>query len=252
MVRLGLLVVSIAAAGLRLTAEQLQSSPAFEVASVKRNLSSDFSRPPGSPDRVDIINLSLDRIIRTAYNLPREYQLTGMPSWAFSERFDIRVKATHALTTPERLETLQALLATRFRLRARYETRQQPAYILRRLGPDRPLGAGLRPRPECAPPNQCDVGGNISIDKGVVAFGTIGIWALEGILSSALNRPVHNETAVEGYYDVALTWAPLAVVDDPRPSLFTAVQEQLGLTLTVESRPTEVLVIDSVERPTPD
>jgi uncharacterized protein (TIGR03435 family) len=85
-----------------------------------------------------------------------------------------------------------------------------------------------------------------------VAFGTIGIWALEGILSSALNRPVHNETAVEGYYDVALTWAPLAVVDDPRPSLFTAVQEQLGLMLTVESRPTQVLVIDSVDRPTPD
>jgi uncharacterized protein (TIGR03435 family) len=245
-----MLLVGLALGALPLAAQS--DAPRFEVASVKRNLSSDFSRPPGSPDRLDIINLSLDRIIRTAYNLLRDYQLTGMPSWAFSERFDIRVKANRALTGPERLEILQALLAARFQLKARYETRQGPAYVLRRISLNRPLGSGLRARPDCAPPNECEVGGNISVDKGVLAFGTIGIKALEGILASALNRPVHDETAVEGYYDISLAWAPLAVADDPRPSLFTAVQEQLGLILTVESRPFEVLVIESVERPTPD
>jgi uncharacterized protein (TIGR03435 family) len=77
--------------------------------------------------------------------------------------------------------------------------------------------------------------------------------AIATILSSALERPVHNETRMDGYYDVRLSWNPNGLnSNDSRPSLFAAVQEQLGLKLTVEPRPVEVLVIDSVQRPTPD
>jgi uncharacterized protein (TIGR03435 family) len=230
------------------------AAPRFEVASVRPNTGSDLSIPfePHPPDGFRVINNPLESLIRSAYQV-QPFRVIGMPGWANSERFDISARAARPIADSERRLMLRSLLADRFRLNARFESREQTVYVMTALRPDRSLGPGLRPRPDCAT-TPCSSAGTSSRVAGVIRVRSITLDRLaEGPLSLLLEQVVRNETGIQGAFDAELSFRPdTAPPDDSRPAFFTAVEEQFGLKLTRERRPVDVLVIESLERPTPD
>jgi uncharacterized protein (TIGR03435 family) len=204
------------------------------------------------------VNLALRDLIQFAYGLP-DSQILGGPAWLGSVMFDIDAKSDpvadaelHALPTEqarhEKQLMVQALLADRFELKVHQETRQLPVYALV-VTKD---GSKLIP-------SKVD---GTTIDTGRARLhiagsdDTIGILARE--LAQLLGRPVLNQTGLAGRYDLSLRWAPDdAVASGPStpdlpPDIFTAIQEQLGLKLESIKGPVPVLVIDSVEKPSPN
>jgi uncharacterized protein (TIGR03435 family) len=136
---------------------------------------------------------------------------------------------------------LQAMLADRFALKAHRESRELPIYVLTVA----PGGAKMK---KTAADGQ---GGNANYSSGKVTAREISVEALAANLSFAVGRPIVNKTGLEGGYDLMLDYAPEgADASDPRPSLFTALKEQLGLELAPGKGPVDVIVVDHIERPT--
>lgn len=217
----------------------------FEVASVKPTATRDGSLsvnfPPGG--RFSARDLTLKQLLQNAYAL-QAYQISGGPGWLATEGFDIEAKAGAGTGEPTReqvLRMIQALLADRFHLAVHREARQLPVYSL-------VVGkAGPRLRPADS---------NVGQPKtmmGQLIVPKMSMSALASILALDLKRPVKDETGLTGEFAFTLEWTPgLAVSDDTqssRPSLFTAVQEQLGLKLESTKSAIDVLVIDSVQKP---
>jgi len=241
-----------------------QSAPraeslAFEVASVRPNTGSDrsISFGPMPPDGISLVNNPLESIIRYAYQV-QPFRLVGVPGWASEARFDITAKASRPITDAERRLMMRTLLVERFQLKARFESREQPVYVMTRVRPDGPLGPGLRPRPECVRVNDCQSGGSAVRGAGRIALQAVTLDQLaSGMLSLMLDGVVRNESNTDGAFDVELSWRPdvAGVATDPndaRPSFYTAIEEQLGMKLTAGRRPVDVLIVESVDRPTPD
>jgi uncharacterized protein (TIGR03435 family) len=259
------------------------SAPAFEVASVKPNRSGDLLIGidlPGT-DRFTATNVALRELIRVAYDLPNA-RLVGGPDWIRTERFDIVAKSAESLPrwTPSGppmtvLLMLRTLLADRFGLVVHQETRDLPIYALTIARDDRKFGPELRPStldcsavtgppPPGATPNQPACG--MRIGPGQMVLGGVPMSQLATVLSPFAQRVVIDRTGLGGTFDLRLSWIPekvpqgepppgapqLPPVDPNGPSLFAALQEQLGLKLESQRAPLEVLVIDDVERPTPD
>lgn len=240
----------------------------FEVASVKRHTSDDprimLVALPGG--RFTAVNIPLRMLIRTAYQL-QDDQIVG-PSWIASDRFDIEAKADDAGPPgPQFLVRLQALLAERFSLVGHRETRDLPIYAVVRSKRDNGLGPGLRPT-ACPPidedlrsPQRCS---NISTGNGRLTLRGMPLSQFLPFLAPQVNRVLVDRTGLEGRYDIELTWTPelqprgltagpdAAPVDPNAISIFTAMQEQLGLKLDATRGPVEVLVVDRVEPPTPN
>lgn len=255
MVRLALLLIGVTVTALPLAAQS--ESPRFEVVSVKPNTGSDLSISfgPIPPDGLTMINRSLESVVRYAFRVD-DKRLSGLPAWAFDERFDINAKASRPISEDERRQMVQSLLIDRFNLKARREPREQQVYVVTRLRPDGPLGSGLRPQPGCdtTGPVECVRGGSAYPNAGKLAIrgATIGQLA-EGMLTSLVESVVRDESNIAGVFDVELSWRPASAdANDPRPSLFTAIEEQLGLKLNATRRPVDVIVIESIQRPTPD
>ena len=244
---------------------------AFEVASVKPNLSgaagASSSTPPAGT--IAITNTPLKSLIINSYRV-RPFQVVGAPSWTETERFDILAKPPSD-ATPEQLPVMmRTLLAARFGLRAHMETSEQPIYALRRARGDGQLGPQLkRATIDCSgnastpPPNTagstnpCRTRMSISDAGGVIEVVGRPLSSIVDTLGIVTNRVVVDQTMVTGPVDFRLEWRSDTGVDGPAlsngaPGIFTAVQEQLGLKLEPSRGPVEVLVIDSVERPTPD
>jgi uncharacterized protein (TIGR03435 family) len=252
----------------------------FEVASVKQNTGSDGrSFIQAVQGRLIMTNLTLRRMILNAYGL-QDYQLSGDPLWANSEHYDIQAKADGNPSVREMEGTmLQVLLEDRFKLTIHRETRQLPVYELA-IGK---VGAKLQlsnegsctpysedsPPPAATPgrprPNLCGWhttpgdGLNRTLDGERITMAVLAT-ALSRTYVSQLGRNVIDATGLTGAYDVHLKWAmdslstpagpnatPLS--DATGPSIFTALQEQLGLKLESTKGPVEVLVINHVERP---
>jgi uncharacterized protein (TIGR03435 family) len=256
--RMILTIAAVSALTVAAAAQQSSPSPAFEVASVRPNTSADgiVNIPPTPPEGVVLHNRSVADVVRYAYQLP-SFRVFGLPGWAEGERFDIVAKAARPITEDERQAMVRALLADRFRVKAHFEKRDQTVYVVTRANGDGSLGSGLQPRPDCAT-TPCQRSGSSSRVAGVIRLrGTTMAGLAEGPMSSILGQVVRDESGIEGVFDVQASWRPDAVdapVDpsDQRPSFFTAIQEQLGLRLEPRREAVEVLVIDSVERPTPD
>ena len=265
------------------------SKPKFEVASVRENTNNDgkimIGIQPGG--RFNAVNVPLWDLIRQAYAVQRS-QLVGAPGWTETARFDIVAKAegdiapTRPGSPPGPITfMLQDLLEERFKLRAHRETREMPIYALTLARSDRKLGAGLRPSTiDCAamrgrgariglPPGAPPAGERpqcgMRMAPNQVIAGGLPLAQLLPVLSQLTQRVVIDRTGLEGNFDIDLTFTPdrmpqgpppagvqIPSFDPNGPSLFTAVQEQLGLKLESERAPIEVLVIDHVERPTPD
>lgn len=245
----------------------------FEVASVKPNTSGGGSMSmgwqPGGGFRA--VNSPLRLLIQTAFDV-RDSELVGAPDWISSERFDVTAKAAAELTRDTRSLALQALLRERFKLTAHRDTREVPVYLLVLARSDGRLGPGLRqsqidcsPQARAARPPTVGAGaggpGASAVSRpecgsfgagSTLTAGGVTLAQLSASLSRQADRPVLDRTGLTGFFDVDLKWSNQAKATDDGPSFFTAVQEQLGLRLEAGRGPQEILVIDSVERPTPD
>jgi uncharacterized protein (TIGR03435 family) len=274
---MGLLTVGVAA-----QATAPARGPSFEVASIKPNNSSDLGGQFGvRPDGQLIVrNNSLRNIIRNAYQL-QNYQMVGGPPWLDNDRFDITAKTPggQEVSFPAMAAMVQALLAERFKLVVHRETRELPIYALVLARP------GSKPGPQvhvttmdCSvldaarrgggPPPVFPAGSRgfcgTRTTPGRLTASAILMSDLARNLSNAAGRMTVDKTGLTDRFDLDLEWTPDQLPPEgtlppgvPRapvdgPSLFTAVQEQLGLKLDSQRGPVDVLVIDSAERPTPD
>jgi bla regulator protein blaR1 len=262
------------------------SAPAFEVASIKPNRSGSLGIGIDIPggDRFTATNVPLRELIRFAYDV-QDVRLIGGPDWIRSERFDVVAKAegrvgawTPAGPPMPLLLMVRTLLSDRFGLVVHPETRELPIYALTIARDDRKFGPELRastldcerqpagppaPRPGAAV-DQPTCG--MRIAPGQMVIGGASMERLATVLSQFVQRPVIDRTKLGGTFDFRLSWtperlspgppppgAPLVPAVDPNgPTLFTALQEQLGLKLESQQAPLDVLVIDRVERPSPD
>jgi uncharacterized protein (TIGR03435 family) len=91
-----------------------------------------------------------------------------------------------------------------------------------------------------------------AIATGRVRAPSVRMDSFATILAIVIKQPVLNETGLMGNYDFTINYAPEAATDSPLPSIFTALQEQLGLKLETRTVPVEMLVIDHIEHPTTD
>jgi uncharacterized protein (TIGR03435 family) len=224
-------------------------TPAFEVASIKPNRSlGGASSIRISKGRISMENVSLKKVMLNAYGIPddREYALDG-PGWLAVERFD--VEATFPAETPvaQVRQMIQTLLAERFKLALHKETRQLPVYSLVIAK------GGLKIHPVE------DGQGRTSNGPGRMEATKISMQKLANLLSRLLSLPVTDSTGVAGVFDFTLQWSPdepprSSPIDNNEtagaagPSIFSALQEQLGLKLTSEKAPVEVLVVDSMQK----
>jgi uncharacterized protein (TIGR03435 family) len=222
------------------------------VASIKRNRSDRVDRDiefrPGG--RIFAVNVTL-RVLLRNFNRLLEAQLVGGPDWVATERWDIVATVDPPRNDAEMIELFKEMLTERFALRLRREMRELPVYRLVVARADGRLGPQLRPSGRhCNETNTCgDRGG---VGEAIVAGRTIG--EVLRVFERVAGRPVINQTGLDGPYDFTLRWRP----DDTRgtnedlPSLFVAVEEQLGLKLVADRQPSDVLVIDAAERPQED
>jgi uncharacterized protein (TIGR03435 family) len=229
------------------------AGPRFDVASVKPNVGRDLGITfrPLPADGITLTNYPLYEIVRYAYSV-QPFRLEGAPAWTRGERFDIAAKAAGPISETERRLMTRALLVERFRLKASFETREKTIFIMTLARPDKQLGPGLKPRPECAATPCQNVGGG-SLDRIRVSATTLSQFA-DQMLSTLRGELVRDETGVPGVFDIEMSWRPETSTDpdDSRPAFVTAMREQLGLKLDPQRRPVEVLVVESIDRPTPD
>jgi len=253
----------------------------FEVASIKLHDPGDQRvMMVGDPSgRFTARNVPLRLLIRTAYGL-QDDQIVDGPDWITSEKFDVVAKAEDGAPMSALLPNLQSLLADRFRLVTHRDTRELSVYTLTQARSDSVLGPQLQ-RSTCqpsvvpgdaAPMNASGrVCGSISTGFGRLTLSAQPIQAMAQYLSPLLSRVVLDRTGLTGAFEIDLQWTqdrlpprpagapadqPIVVngtpIDPNGPSIFTAIREQLGLKLEATRAQTDVLVIDRVERPTPD
>jgi uncharacterized protein (TIGR03435 family) len=205
-----------------------------------------------SPDSFSMGGMPAWVLIRSAYGVLMEGQVVGLPDWAKTEPIAVEAKTdadtTRALRKLPQMEQwkqsqlmLQAMLADRFALKAHRETRDLPIYELT-------VAKGGLKMKQTAPDSS---GGNANYGSGKVTAHEISVESLSTNLSFAVGRVVVNKTGLEGGYDFTLDYAPDgADASDTRSSIFTALEEQLGLKLEPARGPVDVIVVDHVERPT--
>jgi len=186
--------------------------------------------------------------IMSAYDVHTPEQIVGLPAWAGSEAFAIEAKmdgdtvAALAKLQPQeqwqqRQKMLQALLADRFALKVHRTTKELPIYVLT------VVDAGKLKK------SVSETGGSSTYSGKFTARG-ISIDSLAMNLSNTVGRTVVNQTGLAGTYDFTLEWAPEgADASDPRPSIFTALEEQMGLKLKPSKGPVDAIVVDAIKRP---
>jgi uncharacterized protein (TIGR03435 family) len=233
-------------------------APKFDVASVKPNKSGEASLSldvqPGG--RFIATNIPLKQLIRAAYTL-QLHQIVGAPSWVDAERFDIKAVSSRDLTvdtpwTPGGRYAIvqlmvQALLADRFKMVGRVEERAAQGYA---LVVNRP-GVGPKLTPAKVP---CEATCGVQSGPGRLSARGVPMPTLAEFLSQLTGRLVVDATGLAVNYDFDLRWTPDAQLqaDSDSPSIFTALQEQAGLRLQSRRVQMNVLVIASIDRPTPD
>ncbi len=244
----------------------------FEVASIKpspppdreRGMRVGASGGPGSadPGRFTTENLDLTNLITIAYGIPR-YRLSA-PDWLGEARFDLVAKLPDGATREQFQLMLQNLLRERFHLALHHEQKEAQAYDLTvaKNGPKlqeasddpAPAPSPLRSPPTLGPdgfpmlpPGRAAASRTMN-DKARTRFAAASMGDLAANLSSQLGRTVTDSTGLKGKYDFTLSWVRGGPDADSGPTLFGAVQEQLGLKLTSTKAPVDTLVIDHIEK----
>lgn len=229
-----------------------QQPPEFEVATIKvHNPSSDGGGPAIAGNHFTRSG-NVKQLLIYAYDL-KNYQVSGGPSWVAQpsvqgDYYDIEAVAegTAPLTQSRARQMLQGLLTQRFHLKLHRETRDEPVYTLF-------VNKGGPKFKESAPDAVTWSQGAVTQSTVLSTFIKSSMDDLVRVLSGAADRPVLNQTQLTGLYDFKLEFArdpATAISESNASSIFTAVQEQLGLKLESRRAPVEILVIDSAERPT--
>jgi uncharacterized protein (TIGR03435 family) len=195
--------------------------------------------------RLKITNEPIKLLIRAAFQL-QNAQIIGAPAWLETDRYDIEAKTGR----PERIQQdqlaplLQNLLAERFGLKSHRETRELTVYALvnQQTGSQK-----LKPGTE-GEPSAMNTHGASGASQQLVAT-SVTTAQLASYIGNRLGRIVLDKTGLSGIYDFKLEWVPDDATDPSLPSLVTALREQLGLKLEQQKSPVEVLVIDSIQRP---
>jgi uncharacterized protein (TIGR03435 family) len=242
-----------------------QAGPSFDVASVKVNRNPDAPRfYQALNDRFTVGNVSLRLLIQLAYDVDPQ-QVVGGDAWVDDTRYDIAARASTAFAPPTEWQgMLRRLLADRFRLSVRSEARPAQVFALTLARVDGRFGDHLR-RAAVACETLSEGAASGADACGLVAAnraGATGRMAVRGLrmarlaslLRSEVGQPVRDETGLAGTYDWELMFAPrrVATADADAPSIFTALQEQLGLKLEPRLGTLDVIVIDHAERPVED
>jgi uncharacterized protein (TIGR03435 family) len=244
------------------TGIQTSAAKQFEVATVKESRSGEQRWRLGPPAHgsVSIDNLQLHRIIASSFRI-QDSMVFG-PAWLDSTRYDIVGKGPDPkAANPEVWEMMRVLLAERFQMKYHIETRQLPIYalVVAKGGPkllrpeDGPCAAKIQAGENCG-----DIGPIAPFAVGIV---NMPIGALIGGLGRSIqDRPIVDKTGLTGKYDGRVLWMPdnmkpedLANIPaELRPedvSLFTAMEQQLGLKLEAQKGPVQVVVVDTIEKP---
>jgi uncharacterized protein (TIGR03435 family) len=272
--RLGPIFGSIVLVGTILTGMLAEAQPqaapssSFEVASVRANhsLEQGSSINPG-PGMFSATNVSIPLLIQVAYSV-RNFQVSGGPGWINSEKYDITAKSAGKVPIPQTLLLLQGLLENRFNLKVHRESRELPVYILSiaRGGLKMQVSSctPVDPLQPGSDPKRCGMKyGSHGLNRTFDAVG-VGTGSLAATFSQTFGRTVFDRTGLTDRFDFHLEWlsdsaqngipedGPSKQTTSPEAqgaSIFTAIQEQLGLRLETGKGPVEVVVIDHVERP---
>jgi uncharacterized protein (TIGR03435 family) len=255
----------------------------YEVASIKPDTSANsMIRIMFSPNGFDGTNATLQMLVKIAYGID-DNQISGGPNWLNSDHFDINAKmdsatadALHKLSEDqaklERQNMLQALLADRFKLTFHRETKELPMYalVVAKNGPKLQEAKPGDTYPNgIKGPDGVGRPGVMRMGRGEVTGQGLPVSALARLLTQQLGRTVIDKTGLTAKYDFTLKWTPdeseaamfrgadpgpqwSAAASSPEsngPSIFTSIQEQLGLKLESQKGPVEILVIDHAERP---
>lgn len=256
-----------------------QASPKFDVASIKPAAPTEHFMfgvrlMPGGG--INAANVTLKLLIQNAYGVD-DFQISGGPGWIETARYNIEAKPDSPADPNEWREMLKNLLADRFRLVLHRETRETPVYALVLARKDGKLGSGmieskqggcvardsskpLRP-PGPGEPPFC---GNVLMGASQLIATASTAGDMAPMLSRIVRRKVIDKTGLTGKYDFTLKYTPdenqrammsppgmppPAPADSSGPTLFTALQEQLGLKLEPRKAPVEIFVIDRAEKP---
>jgi uncharacterized protein (TIGR03435 family) len=266
------LVVPIAIGLLNPARAQPQPAHTFEVVSIKPS-------DPATHGHTSITNnsrngrfiaegITAKNLIGNAYGDAHLSKIEGLPNWTDSQPYDIEAKGEsfsnvdpYTLSDRELMAfhhlqqaRLRALLAERFRLKVHRITKELPVYglVVAKNGPKLQLtkeAIGSRNR-------------GMHMRDGLMTATDSSMESLVSVLSGRTSRVVIDRTGLTGHYDFTLNWSPEQrrapqpddhpLVGESGPSIFTAVQEQLGLKLITEKGPVEILVIDHIEKPSPN
>jgi uncharacterized protein (TIGR03435 family) len=266
--------------------------PSFEVASIKRSRSGENTEFHILPNRLTVRNYLIAYLVELAYGRDlgefgfvelRHDQVVGGPRWIYPgefdyEGYDIDAKVDDSLAAKfvqycgeafvygrcgyrqQMILMLQSLLADRFKLKVRRETKEGPVYALvfAKGGPKFlhanfpvPDYAAMQRNPALRPP--CPA--RMFCYEDYLSMGRVAAWLSD---SRGVDRPVIDQTGLEGGYYIKIQWAPeqgqaetgsAASLGPPGPDIYTALQQQLGLKLKPAKGPVETLVIDHIERP---
>ena len=273
MLRRGLLCLSLIAYPLP-APFAAQQQLTFDVVSIKRNL--EWNQPgsglagPQAGGRFIGRGVTLRRLIGDAY----EMDVVGGPEWIGSDRFDINAVVQDDVGPHDIRRMLRPLLADRFKLVVHTEPREQSVYAMTLARDDRRLGPNLKPSdPKCSAdaekyfptmgfPAPC---GDYRMGPREVTGRGVSMGMLGGMLGGRVGRKVIDRTGLAGRFDLEMKWATEAGLvvgpdrtgaNDPASgdgaSIFTALQEQLGLKLEATRASIDVIVVDRAEPPTPD
>jgi uncharacterized protein (TIGR03435 family) len=246
--------------------------PVSYVASIKENKSpeartiSEYS--PGG--RLSATAITVGALLRIAYRI-QPYQLVGLPDSIGTRRYDIAARADDNPSPPQQA-LIRTLLKERFKMTVHNETREMPVFALVAARSDERLGtklikssrdcvayfAGPHPPPEPGRTPTCAT----RIGPGNLYGSAIPMTTLAASIAPFVGRFTVDKTGLAGGYDVELAWNPEQMSPGPSgapspdappnsagPSIFTALQEQLGLKLVSDKAPVTVLVVDRLEQP---
>lgn len=228
---------------------QTATAPQFDVSTVKPSeaATGDSSGINTRAGVVDARNVTLQRCIIGAYSVG-PHQVLGGPDWVYADRWDIMGKADQPIGDDNILnQMLQRLLADRFQLALHHDSKVLPAYVLEadKKGPKMEKAEGG----DSSTNTETGRRGRVSIDAK-----NTDMDLLAQVLARKMDLPVVNQTGLTGIFNFKLHWTPDSLQGEEQTgdevSIFTALQEQLGLQLRSAKAPVEVLVIDHVEKPT--
>jgi len=237
--------------GAALYAQSQQPEPApprFAAASLNANTS--IRNGMGNkfdPEMARWTNTPLENLIEAAYNV-RDYQTVGGPNWLRSDKWDIDAKTDGPTTFTQKNQMLRTLIVERFGLKFHREMKDIPGYVL----------AIAKNGPKLHEVKEGEVSSTpagTTVQSGLIVGRQVRMMDWVGLFASVLRCPFEDNTGLTGKYDFRLEWAPDEIqshggeaADPNRPSIFAALQEQLGLKLEARKFPVEMFVIDHVDR----